>query len=240
MKELFQEGVAIMFKGTHYGEEVWMDWLNENEYGLNQIIKTLKRNNSEYKLLPICDEEHNYDVLKYNKDGEDKYCIICDTQKCYFMMRKLPEDMNIMKLILDIMEQKNGKEPMVMCSKYREVIDPVLLEAQRLIENTEELPELEKVTLELFKRKAEDTLSDKEKTFDNEDLEELVLVERKAKFSYMYKVAADILKEKGYSYEYLKTIAELDHHDTDFWKSELDSFFEGYYYYSILRKYREC
>lgn len=65
-----------MFKGTHYGEEVWMDWLDGNEYGLNQIIKTLKRNNSEYKLLPICDEEHNYDVVKYNKDGEDKYCMI--------------------------------------------------------------------------------------------------------------------------------------------------------------------
>ena len=238
MKELFQEEVAIMFKGTHYGEEVWMDWLNENEYGLNQIIKTLKRNNSEYKLLPICDEEHNYDVLKYSKDEEDKYCIISDVKKCYFMMRKLPEDMNIMKLILDIMEQKNGKEPMIMCSKFREVVDSALFEAQRLIEDTEELPELEKVTFELFKRKAEDTLSDEEKEFDEDNWEEDP-VEEKAKLSYMYKVAADILRKKGYDYEYLKTIAELDHHDIDFWKRELNSFFEGYYYYSILSKYRE-
>lgn len=238
MKELFQEEVVIMFKGTHYGEEVWMDWLNENEYGLNQIIKTLKRNNSEYKLLPICDKEHNYDVVKYNKDGEDKYCIICDTQKCYFMMRKLPEDMNIMKLILDIMEQKNGKEPMIMCSKFRELVDSALFEAQRLIEDTEELSELEKVIFELFKRKAEDTLSDEEKEFDEDDWEEDP-VEEKAKLSYMYKVAADILKKKGYDYEYLKAIAELDHHDIDFWKRELNSFFEGYYYYSILSKYRE-
>lgn len=227
-----------MFKGTHYGEEVWMDWLDENEYGLNQIIKTLKRNNSEYKLLPICDEEHNYDVVKYNKDGEDKYCIIYDIKKCYFMMRKLPEDMNITKLVLDVMEQKNGKEPMIMCSKYREVVDLALIEAQKLIEDTEELPELEKVTFELFKRKAEDTLSDEEKEFNEDDREEDP-VEEKAQILYMYKVAADILKKKGYDYEYLKSIAKFDHHDVDFWERELELFFDGYYYYSILSKYRD-
>ena len=228
-----------MFKGTHYGEEVYMAWYNENKRGLNQVIETLEKDNLEFKLLPIHDDEHNYDVFKYKKDDEWKYCIVCFRKSCYFMMRKLPEDMDIMKLVQDVYDQnqKPEKEPMIMRSKFRELIDPALVEAQNKLED---FKECEMYIYELFKRKSEDTMSDEDKEVDEWDWdEEKTPVEKDADFRYMYKVAAELLNRKGYDYEYLKKIAELDHHDIDFWKSELDRFFDGYYYYSTLDKYRE-
>ena len=32
----------IMFKGIHYGKEVWLNWVNEEENALKQVINAMK------------------------------------------------------------------------------------------------------------------------------------------------------------------------------------------------------
>ena len=65
-------------------------------------------------------------------------------------------------------------------------------------------------------------MTDEEKEKDEWSWDDEDPVADKADFLYSYKLAADVLQKKnGYSYEYVKFVAELDHHDVPTFKTIL-------------------
>lgn len=230
-----------MFKGTHYGEEVRMNWLDEEKNALNQVIASLENKNIKYQLLPIFDKQDGYhedmsiDVLKYENNG-DNYCIISGLKSCYCITKKLPDDMDLPKLVNDLLAQKHGKEPMIMRSKFRKLFDENMVEAQGII-NEANYDENEKRVISLFRAKVESEMSDDEKEvdewFDEDPVEEHTM------FLYLYKVIADCLEGKGYSYTDMKRYAEIDHHDVDTWENDLKWLYDGFYWRSTLKKFEE-
>ena len=44
-------------------------------------------------------------------------------------------------------------------------------------------------------------------------------------------------KKNGYSYEYVKFVAELDHHDVPTFKNDLEWLYDGFFWRSTMAKY---
>ena len=232
-----------MFKGTHYGEEVWLDWVNEGENALEQVMDAMEKQNIEFKLLPIYDKQESYhediaiDVLKYKNNG-DKYCIISGLKNCYCMTKKLPDDMDLPKLVNDLLDQKHGKEPIAISSKFKKLFDENMAEAQEIIAKAN-FDTAEKRVISLFRAKSENEMTDEEKEVDEWLFEDEDTVEDNTMFLYLYKVIADCLERKGYDYTDMERYAELDHHDTDTWENDLKWLYDGFYWRSTLQKYEE-
>ena len=189
-----------IFKGTHYGEETWLRYTNEGESALKQVVESMKDGGIEFELLPIttCHDEMFIDILKYTSrnDGSIQYCIVCGAKCCYLQTRKLPEDMDIPRLISDILGQKKGKQPITMQSKFGKILTETMNQANMII-SSGDFDESEQEVIELFRKKAESTMSDEEKETDEWDFEdEDDPIEEKTMFLYMYKVMADLLIEK--------------------------------------------
>lgn len=227
-----------MFKGTHYGEEIWLSYTDEGENALVQVMKAMKEKCIEFELLPVEDWQNEMfiDILKYTSqnDGKPVYCIVCGAECCYLQTKKLPEDMNIPRLIFDILGQKKGKQPMIMQSKFGKVLTEMMNQANVII-SSGDFSESEQKVIDLFRKKAESIMSDEEKEVDKWDDEDPV--EEKAMFLYMYKVIADCLVEKGYDYTTMKRYAEIDHHDVESWENDLKWLYDGFYWRSTLSKY---
>lgn len=235
-----------MFKGIHYGEEVWMDYVNEGESALKQVVDALNKANLEFELLPIYHKSDIYhenlliDVLKYRNNGEDKYYIISGLKGCYLVTRRLPDDMDLPKLIYDLLGQKKGKAPMVINSKFKSLFDKNMLEAQDIISEANGIfDKNEKYVITIFRAKAEDAMSDKDKKVDEWLFSDENPVEEHTMFLYLYKVIADLLQKKGYSYADMEYYAQLDHHDVDTWENDLKYLYDGFYWRITLNQYEE-
>ena len=183
-----------MFKGIHYGEEVWMDYVNEGESALKQVVDALNKANLEFELLPIYHKSDIYhenlliDVLKYRNNGEDKYYIISGLKGCYLVTRRLPDDMDLPKLVYDLLGQKKGKAPMVINSKFKSLFDQNMLEAQDIISEANGIfDKNEKYVITIFKAKAEDAMPDEDKKVDEWLFDDKNPVEEYAMFLYLYK-----------------------------------------------------
>lgn len=106
------KGGIKMFKGTHYGEEAYLSYTSEDESALEQVMTAMREKGIEFELLPVevsdCQDEMFIDILKYTSqnDGMPVYCIICGAKCCYVQTKKLPDDMDIPRLIFDILGQK--------------------------------------------------------------------------------------------------------------------------------------
>lgn len=227
-----------IFKGTHYGEEVWLSYTDEDEYALVQVMKAMQEKGIDFELLPIeiCQNEMFINILKYTSknDGKPVYCIICGAKCCYIQTRKLPDDMDIPRLIFDILEQKDGKKPLDIQSKFGKLLTEAMNQANFFIASGN-FSESEQGVIALFRKKAESTMTDEEKEIDEWDFEyEDNPVEEKTMFLYMYKVIADILIEKGYDYTDMKRYAEIDHHDVETWENDLEWLYDGFYWRNML------
>lgn len=225
-----------MFKGTHYGEETWLSYTNEDENALQQVMDAMREKGIEFELLPAGDwqDEMFIDILKYTsqKDGKSVYCIVCGAECCYLQTKKLPEDMDISRLISDILGQKKGKHPMAMQSKFRKILTETMNQANMII-SSGNFSESEQKIIDLFRKKAESMMTDEEKEVDEWGFEDDP-VEEKTMFLYMYKVIADLLIKKGYDYTDMKRYAEIDHHDIESWESDLKWLYDGFYWRSTL------
>lgn len=231
-----------MFKGTHYGEEVYLSYTSEDESALKQVMTAMREKGIEFELLPVEAKDFQgemfVDILKYTSqnDGMPVYCIICGAKCCYVQTKKLPDDMDIPRLIFDILGQKNGEKPMTMQSKFRKLLNEAMNQARMIIYDGN-FSEEEQRVIDLFRKKAESTMTDKEKEVDEWSFEEEDdPVEEKAMFLYMYKVIADCLIEKGYDYTDMKRYAEIDHHDVNSWENDLEWLYDGFYWRSTLDK----
>lgn len=229
------------FKGTHYGEEVWLSYTDEDENALAQVTSVMSEKGIEFNLLPTGDwqDEMFIDILKYTsqKDGKPVYCIVCGAECCYLQTKKLPEDLNIPRLIFDILGQKKGRQPMAMQSKFGKILTETMNQANMII-SSGDFNESEQEVIELFRKKVESTMSDEEKETEEWDFEdEDDPVEEKTMFLYMYKVMADILIEKGYDYTHMKRYAQFDHSDIETWENDLKWLYNGFYWRSTLKDY---
>lgn len=225
----------IAFKGTHYGEEVWLYHTDESESALDQVINALSEKGIKFELLPVVDwrDELFVDILKYTSqnDGNPVYVTVCGAEGCFLQTRKLPDDMDIKRLIYDILWQEKGNKPMIIPSKFRRMLDGTLKQADEVIA-AGNFSEVEQYAIALFRKKAESEMSDEEKVDEwNEDP-----VGEKTMFLYRYKVAADLLVANGYDYTYLKRYAEIDHHDAQAWQNDLELLYDGFYWRSTLEE----
>lgn len=227
-----------IFKGTHYGEEVWLNYTDEDENALAQVTSAMSEKGIEFDLLPVtCQDEMFINILKYTSqnDGKSVYCIVCGAKCCYLQTKKLPDDMDIPRLISDILGQKKGRQPMTMQSKFGKILTETMNQANMIISSSD-FDESEQEVIELFRKKAESTMPDEEKETDKWDFEdEDDPVEEKTMFLYMYKVMADLLIEKGYDYADMKRYAEIDHHDVETWENDLKWLYDGFYWRSTLK-----
>lgn len=103
----------LTFKGTHYGEETWLSYTDEDENALVQVMKAMQEKGIDFELLPteICQNKMFINILKYTSqnDGKPVYCIVCGAKCCYLQTKKLPDDMDIPRLIFDILGQRKVK-----------------------------------------------------------------------------------------------------------------------------------
>ena len=227
-----------MFKGTHYGEKTWLSYTDEDENALVQVMGAMKEKGIEFELLPIevWQNEMFVDILKYKsqKDKATIYCVVCGTKSCFLLTRKLPDDMDIPRLVFDVLGQEKGKKPITMQSKFKKMLNDAMNQAKMIIYDGN-FSEEEQCVVSLFRKKADEIMSDKEKEVDEWDEEDPV--EEKAMFLYMYKVIADCLIKKGYNYTDMKRYAELDHHDVETWENDLEWLYDGFYWRTTLSKY---
>ena len=124
--------------------------------------------------------------------------------------------MDLALIIDDTMNQYKHKTPMPLKSKFKKIFDDAWGKAHLM--QMEDLPDEEK--------------EKDEWSWDDEDP-----VADKADFLYSYKLAADVLQKNGYSYEYVKFVAELDHHDVPTFKNDLEWLYDGFFWRSTMAKY---
>ena len=232
----------LAFTGEHYGKKVEVHYLYTDGSGLKEMIKMLDTCKIEYELLPIYDtsdtlhENMGVEVIRYTNEGKENYCIIFEKDKVYLLVDELPQDLDIYALYVDVYKQwKYGVFPMAFPSKFKKLYEHADASARVLVENEEISPD-DKKLLPYFVMKAENdpSLEDEE---DEDDWSDPVLDE--AKLMLQSKVAADLLQKEGYTYEYMKYIAELDHHDISSYKYDLERLYIGYNWKNLLGKYMD-
>ena len=225
------------FKCVHYGEECVLSYTDEGENALTQVVTAMSEKGIEFELLPVGDwqDEMFIDALKYasQKDGQPVYCIVCGAECCYIQTRKLPEDMDIQKLVYDVLGQKKGYKPMVMQSKFGKVLTEAMNQANEIIASGN-FSEAEQEVIALFREKAASIMIPEDDKWSFEDEDDSI--EDEAMFLYSYKVIADLLGQKGYSYEKMEQYAKLDHHDVETWENDLKRLYDGFYWANTLKK----
>lgn len=122
----------LTFKGTHYGEETWLSYTDEDENALVQVMKAMQEKGIDFELLPteIYQNKMFINILKYTSqnDGKPVYCIVCGAKCCYLQTKKLPDDMDIPRLIFDILGQKDGKKPLDIQSKFGKLLTEAMIQ----------------------------------------------------------------------------------------------------------------
>lgn len=118
--------------------------------------------------------------------------------------------MDLALIIDDTINQYKHKTPMPLKSKFKKIFDDAWGKAHLM--QMEDLPAEEKYAFSLFYKKANDTI-----TAINSLL--------------------TYYKKNGYSYEYVKFVAELDHHDVPTFKNDLEWLYDGFFWRSTMAKY---
>ena len=128
-----------------------------------------------FELLPteICQNKMFINILKYTSqnDGKPVYCIVCGAKCCYLQTKKLPDDMDIPRLIFDILGQKEGKKPLDIQSKFGNLLTEAMSQSNYII-SSGNFSKSEQEVIDLFRKKAESTMTDKEKEIDEWDFED--------------------------------------------------------------------
>lgn len=209
----------------HYDEEVTVQYSQYNI--LESWIASAKANGLEPELLPILIPRDNItgsliEVFYYEINSFPRYSIINRTTGFVYTVKKLPVDMDINALIEDVDSQYNQKtEPWKMKSKFDTLYRRYFCAAREKIHN-DEISDLDKQILPAYDLKAKKLGM---KDTDEWDTEDYPL--EKAKELLTYKIMYELLEKDGYGYEYLKTIAELDHHDVPDYRVDLKTLREG-------------
>lgn len=100
----------------------------------------------------------------------------------------------------------------------------------------EDLPAEEKYALSLL-QKANDTMTDEEKEKMSGVGMMKILLLIKQTFCTAINSLLTYYKKNGYSYEYVKFVAELDHHDVPTFKNDLEWLYDGFFWRSTMAKY---
>lgn len=140
-----------MEKYLHYGQEVIFT-TNTKEY---EIILT--ENGVPFESLPILSKD--WRALKYN----DKYAV-CQTHNTLdglwenvFVFTRMPDDLCLDALIQDVLEQKEGAEPLKMRSKAKKLITEAEIAAQEQYADVDIFEEFTMTTGEKYNRSLENT-----------------------------------------------------------------------------------
>lgn len=227
---------TLIYTGTHYGVEVKMCLMGakKTEYGsierkAEDIMEAFKENTENVELLPICCLRSKLlrisvpiDVFKYIINGNEKYCIISEYDRLYFLTEQLPADCDMEGLILDIKDQyENKAKPEEMPSKFAKILKEYEQKTRQFLSERndssyviEERNRIKRNLIYDMKENPENfTSSGCDEYEDEEDMIEEYMFSR----SFVY-----LLNEDNYSYSYLEYIAKLDHHDIIFtWEGYL-------------------
>lgn len=108
-----------MFKFKHYGVEVVYQECEPGEFE-----EQLRKQKIKYKHLPILDKK----IIKYKKDGEDKYAYFAHSTTCdrIFVTTEIPEDMRWENIDLDYRMQSEGGKPMPLVTRARLLYDKAI------------------------------------------------------------------------------------------------------------------
>lgn len=233
----------LAFTGEHYGKKVEVHYLYTDGSGLKKIINILNSCKTEWELLPIYDtydtvySNIGVDVIRYKNEEKTNYCIIDEEDRVYLLVDELPQDLDIHILCHDVYKQwKFHTDPMQFPSKFKKLYEYADTTARLLVEN-DEISIDDQELLPYFKMRAEDESSQNDEDPDEDDWSDPVLDE--AKLMLQSKVAADLLQKKGYTYEYMEYIAELDHHDISSYRYDLERLYIGYNWKNLLSKYMD-
>lgn len=209
----------------HYGEEVTVQCSQYNV--LENWLASAKEKGVEPELLPILVPKDNVtgyliDVFYYEINNFPRYSIINRTTGFVYTVKKLPVDMDMNALIEDVDSQYSQKtEPWKIKSKFDTLYRRYFYAASEKVHN-DEISDLDKQILPAYDLKAKKIGMKDTDEWDTEDYPF-----EKAKDLLTYKIMYELLEKDGYDYEYLKVIAELDHHDVPDYRGDLKTLREG-------------
>lgn len=115
---------------------------------------------------------------------------------------------------------------------FEKIINTALKRAWRIINGFEKMPEEDENILETYRKKSDEEY----KTEDTELIqwEREDDVDTAAEIAMSWKIAADLLKAEGYTYNDMEQIARDDHNGRPY---DLQLLKEGYEWHEKLKKY---
>ena len=217
----------------HYGEEVTIQY---SQYSvLENWLASAKEKGIEPELLPIfipedSATEYLVDVFYYEINNFPRYSIINRITGFVYTTKSLPIDMDIKALIQDIDNQRiKVAEPEKIKSKFNTLYKKYFYAAIERVRK-DDISDSDKKILPAYELKVKKIEMNESDKWD----EGYFL--KKAKDLLIYKIMYDLLEKDGYDYEYMKSIAEIDHHDVEDYKFNLKTLRDGRDWESYIEK----
>ena len=217
----------------HYGEEVTIQY---SQYSvLENWLASAKEKGIEPELLPILipkdsATEYLVDVFYYKINNFPRYSIINRITGFVYTTKSLPIDMDIKALIQDIDNQRiKVAEPEKIKSKFNTLYKKYFYAATEKVRK-DDISDSDKEILPAYELKVKKIGMNESDKWD----EGYFL--KKAKDLLIYKIMYDLLEKDGYNYEYMKSIAEIDHHDVEDYKFNLKTLRDGRDWESYIEK----
>lgn len=217
----------------HYGEEVTIQY---SQYSvLENWLASAKEKGIEPELLPISipkdsATEYLVDVFYYEINNFPRYSIINRITGFVYTTKSLPIDMDIKALIQDIDNQRiKVAEPEKIKSKFNTLYKKYFYAAIEKVRK-DDISDSDKEILPAYELKVKKIEMNESDKWD----EGYFL--KKAKDLLIYKIMYDLLEKDGYDYEYMKSIAEIDHHDVEDYKFNLKTLRDGRDWESYIEK----
>ncbi len=229
----------LIFTGEHYGEKVEIYDCSKHQFeSLKWYLGKLKDKNISYKILPILNLDNDYTVIYYKKDDGkiDQFCIFKENSLWYYLIEKLPVDLDIDFLVKDIKNQYWNCKPTQMPEKFKKLFDKVFEQSKKSCvpkNSTRTFIEREKWILSLLEMREKEREKDSKKQLENDEWN--YLIQEKVQSFYQKIVAAELLKKEKIDYFDMEKIAK-ESSCNDF-KSELEWLEDGYFWYDDFKEY---
>lgn len=229
----------LIFTGEHYGEKVEIYDCSKHQFeSLKWYLGKLKDKNISYKILPILNLDNDYTVIYYKKDDGkiDQFCIFKENSLWYYLIGKLPVDLDIDFLVKDIKNQYWNCKPTQMPEKFKKLFDKVFEQSKSLVSrksSTRTFTEHEKWILSLLEMREKEREKDSKKQLENDEWN--YLIQEKVQSFYQKIVAAELLKKEKIDYFDMEKIAKESLY-ADF-KQELEWLEDGYFWYDDFKEY---